>query len=73
MATGAYERLRAWAETNGESLAVTKGKNSDGIYWVIETSILEPVSFSTTGTGKNIDAAATEVISDLTTVGVSIP
>jgi hypothetical protein len=73
MTTGAYDRLRSWAEDSGESMTVRKGDNADGTYWAIDVAIDEPVTFSASAEAKTIDEAATQVISDLTTVGASIP
>jgi hypothetical protein len=52
---------------------VRKAQTADGSYWMIDITISDPVSFSTSGDGRTIDDAAAQVLSDLTTVGVSIP
>jgi hypothetical protein len=62
--------LRTWAEASGTKLQVAKDTSEA---WTITVMVSSPVMFSGTGWGIDIDEAATKVIDDLTTVGVSIP
>jgi hypothetical protein len=72
MASGSYDRLLAWSKKSSNALRVSSSVVNDKKWWFLGTTIKQPVEYSASGKGASIDAAAREVIDDLTTVGVII-
>ena len=54
------------------NLKVTQPGATSDAQWVITVSIADPVTFRASGRGGTIDEAASEVVTQLETVGVQL-
>lgn len=73
MAKGDFARLRDWAEDDGHEIHVTQpGSTNDGT-WRVALDLAAPVKIHAFASSRDIDAAAEQVIAQLTTVGETVP